>query len=146
MKILVTPDNIIILQRTAVPLGRASLPSLIHTGDTFKSLSKMQDISTLVPGLVSTNTGSTKSPKLISEIKLINIIQQYPGNMIPETLIYAVSSLTTPVTVSLAIQVKVPSLVLSIAYSTSNDDIGETSETIALEGRGPSLKLQLSKK
>jgi hypothetical protein len=105
----------------------------------------MQDISTLVPGLVSTNTGSTKSPKLISEIKLINLIHQYPGNMIPETLIYAVSSLTTPVAVSLAIQVKAPSLLLSIAYSTSNDDIGEASKTIALEGSGPSLKLQLSK-
>lgn len=66
--------------------------------------------------------------------------------MIPETLIYAVSLLTIPVAVSLAIQVKAPSFVLSIAYSTSNDDIGETSKTIALEGRGPSLKLQLRKK
>ena len=66
--------------------------------------------------------------------------------MIPETLIYAVSLLTIPVAVSLVIQVKAPSFVLSIAYSTSNDDIGETSKTIALEGRGPSLKLQLRKK
>lgn len=56
---------------------------------------------------------------------------------------YAVSSLTTPVAVSLAIQVKVPSFVLSIAYSSSSDDVGETSKTIALEGRGPLLKLQL---
>ena len=76
-------DDNIILQHTVVPLGRTSLPSLIHTGDTLKSLSKMQDISTLVPGLVSTNTGSTESFKLISEIKLtksIQLIQQYPGN------------------------------------------------------------------
>ena len=59
---------------------------------------------------------------------------------------YAVSSLIIPVAESLAIQVKAPSFVLSTAYSTSNDDVGETLKTTALGGRGPLLKLQLNKK
>lgn len=65
---------------------------------------------------------------------------------IPETIIYAVSSLTIPVMELFAVQVKAPLFSSLTLYSISKDDFSEIFKTTALVGRGPPLKLQLRKK
>lgn len=59
-------------EHTVISLERMSVPSLIQVGEmsiSAQSQSKVQDVSTLAPRSASTNSGSTDSFNLISEIQ-----------------------------------------------------------------------------